>query len=578
MSLSLGGLDLVHTVDSRTDVNTAARKTYAVMEGANDIGYVRVPPDGGASTSSMTFTINPPSPNVFINRRVLVNLRFRLTFTGISGGAGQTLLQAAGSAVSGGASAGNAYYDAPRAFPIANCINSIQVAMANDRLSQNLNLYWRALNRYHNSVSQQDGCQSMTPSMLDQSQAYSDLNGFARSPLRGYGDNTTEVPRGGFTGLVITSNTSTGIADSAVVELNATEFFWLSPFLFEEGAQYTGFIGIQNMMLTMQLGSRGSAGGLGAALWSHSTSSPSVISNIAVEVLEAFVISSYLTPDVAMPIPRMNDYPYSDLVYYPTTMAAATAPSASVVIPMNNVQLNSIPSRIVIWVSPSDSSFGITSTDTFYRIDNVNLSFDNRDAILSNATEQDLFQIAQKNKTNLSWTQWHTRVGSVLALDFGTDIPLRPLQAVGLSGSYNLRMTIQATNLASGASIPSLNVLVMSEGIMTISDGKVFRSVGILSKEDVLATKEEPLVQHKPNDSIYGGGWWDDVLGFFKKNARPVLDIARKVVPMFAPQYAPALELGSKVAEAVGIGRRGGALIGGRSLDRGRLARLLYNQ
>ena len=578
MSLALDKLNLVHTVDPRTDVNSASRRTYAVLEGPNDVGYIHVTPDGGVSNTSMTFTINPPSPNVFVNRRVLLNLQFQLTFTGVSGGAGQTLLQAAGLNVAPGVNPGNAHYDAPRAYPIANALSSIQVSMGNDRLSQNLNLYFRAMTRYHNSVHQQDSCQSMTPSMLDQSQNYSDLDGFARSPLRGYGDNFEQVARGGFTGATITRNDSTGTADTAVVILDATEFFWLSPFLFEEGDEDTGFIGVQNMMLTIQLGGRGAGAlsGLPAALWSHSSGSLSTFSNISVQVLAANVISSYLTPDVSMPIPISNNYPYSDLVIYPTQFAAPVAPNVSTPIQMNNVQLNSIPSRILIWVAPSDSTFNIESTDTYFRIDNVNISFDNHDAILSNATAQDLYQISAKNRSTMSWTQWNQWCGSVLALDFGTDIPLRPLQSVGLSGSYNLRMTIQATNLGSSSVLPTLSCLVMSEGVMTIDQGRVFRSVGILSREDVLRTKEEPMIVHKPRDSVYGGSFWDKVKSFFTNVARPALDVARKVVPIVAPQYAAPLELASSIGQAVGVGRRARGVRGGKALPASRMLKMLH--
>jgi hypothetical protein len=578
MSLAFDQLNLVHTVDSRTDVNSASRKTFAVMEGPNDVGYIHVTPDGGVSNSSMTFTINPPSARVFVNRRMLLNLKFRLTFTGVSGGAGQTLLQAAGMATSGGASAGNAFYDAPRAYPLANATNSMQVSINNDRLAQNLNLYFRGMTRYNNSIHQQDSCQSMTPSMLDQSQQYSDLDGFARSPLRGYGDNFEQTARGGFVGAVITQNTSTGVADTAVVELDATEFFWLSPFLFEEGDEDTGFIGVQNMMLTLQLGGRGvgALSGLAAALWSHSSSSPSTFSAIQVDVLNANVISSYLTPDTVMQIPMANNYPYSDLTIYPTQSGVSVPSGSQALIQMNNVQLNSIPSRIFVWVAPSDSTVDITSTDTYFRIDNVNISFDNHDAILSNATEQDLYQIAVKNRCNLSWTQWHKWTGSVLALDFGTDIPLRPLQAVGLSGSYNLRMTIQATNLSSGAVIPTLSVLAISEGIMTIDANRVIRTVGVLSRQDVLNTKEAPLVPHRARNSVYGGSFWDSIKNFFSGVARPALDVARTVVPLVAPQFAPALEIADKVGRAVGVGRRPRAVRGGRAMPASRMLKLLH--
>lgn len=565
-------LNLVNTVDPRTDVNSAARRAYAVLEGPKDQAFIQVSPDGGVSNSSMTYTINPTSQRVFINRRGLIRNKYLLTFTGVSGGAGQTLLQCAGMDTAPGVSAGNAFYDAPRAFPIANSCTSIQVSMANDRLSQNLNLYFRALTRYHNDVHQQEITQGMTPTMLDQSQAYSDLDGFARSPLRGYGDNAYQCPRGGFYGCRLLSNTSTGVADTATVEIDATEFFWLSPFLFEEGAEDTGFIGIQNMMLTIQLGGRGVGvlSGLAASLWSHSSGSPSTISAVTADVLESQVFSSYLTPNADMPIPEINNYPYSDLVVYPTQSANAVAAGASTLIQMNNIQLNSVPSRILLWVAPQDASNSITSTDTYFRIDNVDVSFNNVQSILSNATTQDLYQIAAKNKTNLSWTQWNREVGSVLALDLGTDIPIDSRLAVGSMGSFNLQLRVRCTNLSAGAVLPTLSCLVMSEGVLTINQGKVLRSVGILSAQEVKEVRRQPQVPHVARDSIYGGGFWDSVRSFLRNVGRPVLDVARKVVPAFYPAAAPALEGVSEFAKSQGYG-----LVGGKKMSRAQLLKAL---
>ncbi len=572
MSIEVERLNLVNTVDSRTDVNSASRKAYAVLEGPKDDARIQVSPDGGVSNTSMTFTINPTSSRVFINRRVLLREKFRLTFTGVSGGAGQTLLQCAGMDHSVGVNPGNAYFDAPRAYPIANALSSIQVSMANDRLSQNLNQYFRAMTRYHNDSHQQEYCQGMTPSMLDQSQAYADLDGFARSPLRGYGDNVLQCPRGGFYGATLISNTSTGIADTAVVEIDATEYFWLSPFLFEEGAEDTGFIGVQNMSLTITHGGRGTGalGGLAAALWSHSSGSASTISAVTADVLEAQVFSSYLTPNAQMYIPPINNYPYSDLTVYPTQSVNSVAAAGSVTMSMNNIQLDSVPSRILLWIGPQDADQRITSTDTYFRIDNVDVSFNNVQSILSNATSQDLYQIAAKNKSNLSWTQWNREVGSVLALDFGTDIPIDSRLAVGSRGSYNLQLRVRATNLSAGAITPTLSCLVIRDGVLTIANGRVSRDVGILTAEDVFETRKQPAVKHIPNDSIYGGGFWDDVKSFFRKVGRPVLDVARKVVPAFYPAAAPVLEGVSDFARSQGYG-----LKGGKALSRAKLMKML---
>ena len=136
---------------------------------------------------------------------------------------------------------------------------------------------------------------------------------------------------------------------------------------------------------------------------------------------------------------------------------------------MNAVQLNSIPSRVYVFVTRADTDMRFTDTDTYAALENVNISFDNRDSILSNAQPYDLYQIAVKNGTNLSWPQWSSKVGGVLALDFGEDVPLRANQAPSLRGSYNLSMRVNAKNISTVAQRLQLTVVVVSVGVITIA-------------------------------------------------------------------------------------------------------------
>ncbi len=572
MSVSVEQLRVQRVIDPRTDANSPNDRIYNVFEGAADISYQNLSQDGGVSATSLTWTLNPPSPNVFVNRRVMVSMRNRLTFTGTSAGAGIPLIQAAGLPSAPGINPGLQFYDAPRAYPIAKSFQTVQFSLGNDRLSQNLGQYWGGMNRYNNDVETQDLWHSMTPTMLDQSQSYSDLNGFARDPLRGYGDNPFQCPRGGFTGALITRNDSTGApGDIAVVELYATEMIDLSPFLFERGRQDVGFIGVQNQSMTVTLGGKGTGvlSGLAASLWSHS-SLGSVLSAINVEVLTAQVKVSYLTPDQVMEIPRSMNYNYSEITYYPTTINAPVLANAQTVITMNNIQLQSIPSRILFWIAPQDASYSISSTDTYYGIEAINVSFDNRDSLLSNATQEDLYQIAVKNKCNLSWRQFTRDVGSVLALDFGEDIPLRATQAPGLRGTFNLRLTVTCRNLAAAASTPTLSVVSVAEGVLSIINQNVIRNIGVLTQQDVLNSKQTPGKTYKPSGSVYGGAWYDDVWTWVKRLGRPALEAAKAVVPALYPAAAGPLAYLDKAASAVGIG-----LSGGKRLTRAQMQKML---
>lgn len=568
MSITIERLNTQRVVDPRTDLNSYERRTYQIFDGPSDVGYQRVLPDGAPNASSMTFSCNPPSARVFVNRRVMVTMTFRLTFTGTSTG---QLLQMIGCNTAPGVNSGSNNFDGPRAYPIANATQSIQVALNNDRLSQNTNRFYRGTTRYANHSVQEEIDYGLTPTMLDNEQDLAVLATLGINPLQPYGTVPNQTTRGGFSGLTLVANTAT----SATVDLTVTEPLWLSPFLFARGAQDTGLIGIQTMSVTMALGGRGNGvfGGLAGALWSHASSSTSTITGITVAVTSAEMLFSYLTPDTLQIIPEINNYPYSEPVVYTQSFTTAVASGASQRLELNNIQLNSIPSRVIIFVSERDQEFDYTKTDTYFGIENVNLSFDNRDAILSNASSRDLFNIAAKNNTNLTWTQWSQHTGAVLALDFGDDIPLRSNQAVGLRGSYNFRMSIEAKNLAAEDQIPQLTVLIISTGVMTVAQQNVVRSVGILSNEDVLNSKTQPTVPYRATGDLYGGGWWDDFKSGFMSVIRPVANIASKIVPFVAPEFAP---ISSAINSAVGNGLIGGRMVGGRKVSRAALARALH--
>lgn len=579
-----GGLNLVRTIDPRTDVNSHARKTYSVFDGASDVGYIRTTPDGGVSNSQLSFTCDPPSPQVFVNRRAMIEIEFELSFVGVSAGAGIPLLQMAGARSSTGANVGSQFHDAPRCLPVANALTNIEISINNDRITQNLNSYVRAFPRYTFDAVSEDINYGMTPSMPDQSQTYADLDGFARSPLRGYGDNALQCPRGGFVGLDVISNTSTGIADTAVVRLRCSEYLLVSPMLFQPDEQDTGFYGVQNMKIILSLGGRGnsSLSGLSASLWSHSGAGTAVLTSCGTTVLDAQMIFSYLTPDPTLQVPYNNLYSYYQPQVYPTQSSTPIASGALTTLQMNNIQLGSIPSRLYLFVAEQDAAHTMLKSDVFFGIENIAISFDNRDNLLSNATQQDLYNIAVKNGTNLSWRQWKRDCGSVLALDFGSDIPLRMLQACGLRGSYNLRLTVQARNLSAVAQIPTLTCVVISEGVMSIEGMNVQRSVGILDAQDIFDSKSMPEVVYHPSGSIYGGNFWSK-LGqfarnagkFIKTNVRPAIEVAKKLVPKFAPEFTPFVQGADEIAQAFGLGMRGRGLVGGKKLSRAQLSRML---
>ena len=638
MSITVERLATQRVVDSRTDVNSYARRTYQIFDGPQDTGFVRIPPDGSVASEQMNFTLNPPSTRVFVNRRLSILCKFRVKLTGKlrlnqyafnysgTGATSESGVTLGASAVKNGV--------APRSFPLANATRSLQVSINNDRLSQNLGQYWRATTRYANGLGQSEIDQGLAPTQLDIVQDYSQAAGTAISPFGSRGGNPVQTSRASLYGIHIISNPSgtetAGVLDDkeSIIEFTTIEPLFLSPFLFQRGSQDTGLIGIQTMNLQLTLGGRG-PNGLGHAVLSLAGFGPNCpyflddrningvttlapMVDLSTTVVEAAVYVNYLTPDALQIIPPINNYPYYEPIVNITSGPSFVAAGASGQINMNNIQLNSIPSRLLLFVDERDGGALAWRSDTYCRIDSINVSFDNRDAILSGATTVDLYNIAAKNNTNLTWTEWNRDTGSVLALDFGEDIPLRSNQAVGLRGSYNLRIIVNYTNVFSqslnadsySSAKPlnygvNLTCVIISTGVMTVAQQNVIRSVGILTNEDVINSKEQAAQPYKSRGDLYGDGFFDDLkTGFtsardlFMKVMRPATALAAKVIPGIAPEAAPFVTaLNSYINSDDGPGNTGlvrsfgngliggnvtgGRMVGGKKVTRAQLARMI---
>ncbi len=629
MSITVETLATKRVIDTRTDVNSYARRTYQIFDGPQDTGYVKFTPNGAPGGNQVNFTLNPPSTRVFVNRRIVLEARFKVIITGqrlgVIPSTGSTpatigpraLLSLINMAESGARGANDTVKlgsvdgtCGPRAYPLANATQSLQVNINNDQLSQNLGQYWRATTRYANSLGQSEIDQGTTATMLDMAQSYAQTTGSNLSPFAKRGSNPLQTSRTGIYDIVVNTNPDTSDTGDVVAELEFTvrEPLYLSPFLFQRGAQDTGLIGVQTLGLQLQLGGRG-PNSLADAIFSLDGSAYSATTTVTATCESVACYVNFLTPDALQVIPDVNNYPYYEPVLYTTrdTRLVDANPATIREVVMNNIQLNSIPQRMLIFIDEPDSEAKATKSDTFCSIENVNISFDNRDSLLAAAQPIDLYNIAAKNNTNLTWAEWSRDVGSVLCLNFGEDIPLRANQAVGLRGSYNLRMTVRYRNVKTGKaeatgqypSLPlsqgvNLSVVVFSVGVMTIAQQNVVRTTGILTNEDVLRSKEQPATPYINSGDLYGGGWFDDFARGFMSVMRPAASIASKILPMLAPETAPFVGAFNSIINPeqpagpgntglvrsfgnglVGGNVSGGRLVGGKKVTRAQLAKMM---
>lgn len=175
----------------------------------------------------------------------------------------------------------------------------------------------------------------------------------------------------------------------------------------------------------------------------------------------------------------------------------------------------------------------------------------------------------------MSWGEWSSRCGSILPLAFGDDVPLGPTLAPGVSGNFDLQITMTVQNVSNSSVVPQFNVLIVNEGVMMVVNTQVLVNSNVLTQQDVFDAKNKDPVPYKPARNFYGAGsggsFFDDIGSFFRSIVRPALDVGKVVSAVAAPELLPALDIAGRIGSAVGLGpqgfrQRGGALIGGNQL------------
>lgn len=543
------------------------KRTWAILHGCAENSFQRFQ-STSFNDSQINITCNPPSNKNIINRVVLVKNKYHLVFNATAR-VGLTVLELG-------------TMDSARCEPISTSTNTLQITVNNDQFTTNLNQYWSALSRYHNKLYNRDEFKSMTPSFLDKFQTYHDGVGSIRNPLGSLASSADgQLLRGGFSGY---SNIVNVIgASTASLDLEVTEPINISPFLFSgEDNLESGLIGVNNMGLIFTNSTLD-------RLWSHNAIDGS--QNFSVDLVNSHVLSSevqfnYVTPNIDDPLPLQQSWPYFEVTPYPQTLPSTItppsllpglAPGASIVQTTNAVQIKAIPDKIYIFASRSKSTQSVSTTDTFASITNISMTFGNRTGLLSSASQQQLYLMSVKNGLTLDFTEFSKHVGSIICIKPGEDIGLSPLSAPGMLENTQLTIQVTMNNPSDPVLDPTntvlydLTVVIVNSGCVSMINGSFCHQIGVFNSQDVLNSRNLPLVPYQENNSIYGGSWWDDFKKGFKKGLSsvisPVLDLAQMRQTPYDSQISSFRKL-TGLGRKKAVKRKGRALVGGAMMDR----------
>lgn len=461
-------------------------------------------------------------------------------------------------------------YDALRVFPLQSVANTINLQLNNQSTSINSADYISALAHYLNpddALKYGSGC----PVYPDQYQDYSATGDSVRNQFGLWANTPAGIvnQRGAYT-PTYTSDATTGSVTVTWYE----PLVALSPLLYGKLADnQSGLANVTNLQLTLNLGDL-------SRMWSHDNTrgggaaNVSVITSSTVNITACELLINYLTPDdVFNSVDPARDYlyPYYQLSNYQNT-AVTVASGASTSATSSTISVESIPSRIYVFLNRAKADRTVTTTDTFARINSVAIQWNGRSGILSGADVHDLWRLSSKNGLQVPFLGFSNYQGSVLAIEPASDIGLMFDEAVGSLGRQQFQIQVNFTNTSAASVNYVLNVLVSAPGAIRIRNDSAKLNVGLLSKAEVVDAGFKAGARYRDYqdaDNVFGGNWFTNAVNkvgnWVGDNAGKIAKVAAPyaldALSMAAPELAVPIAVGRQFA---GLGKVGGYNIGGR--------------
>lgn len=593
------------------------KRDYAVVKGPRQT-TLKQWTSTSISNSNIAFSLPPPSPDIVQDRRLMLYVPFRLTFTSTSTAAGQTLL--------------SLNTDAPRQYPLLSAIDTLTCTINNSTVTVNMADIVQPLTKYHTCNNLKNKLYSTSFSYPDQSALYSQLNGSVRNPLAGYGDSTDEnvQGRGGHVNYQVISqtvivagvpqpqpSTAAGQAMTSIVDMCCNEeMFCLSPFYWSE-KDHSGFIHVNSMDLQVNFLNQASN-----RLWSRSElalpvtvsyiignqpGGPTAFTNTSGN--QPYVLATYYTPRELDIIPRDMPvtYPFFECQRYPTDLGTINAGQQFNAV-SNAIQLNTIPQKMYILIRERNQDLysSPTHTDTFLQIQNINVTYQNTNGIFNSGNMMQLYQISRSNGCSLSWSQWSgqpmysgtgsysntmTGVGSIFCAEFGKDIALSSdLDAPGKICNTNLTVNVIGQNTTPRNINCTMYLIMVLEGTFVIEGiGRASQNIGVLTSQDILDASKKPFFSWDDIQEVNGGDFFGSIKDFFVNKVLPVIKQSKiasnlaQLIPLAGPAISKSLRnlgygdgedqggivIDEHIPRDVGGVYSGGVPVGGRMLRRG---------
>lgn len=594
----VGSLNVVAIKDPELDIPTPAERHYNILKGGSDIQYYLGNAQSNTVMQQVSFSSIRPPAGVVVSRRFFIRYRIRVNI-GAPNANAQDLFN-------------NTDFGL-RPFPLNNYCDVSNIKLNTQTISDTPNRYIQYLMKYNSTIIDRNNWLSGSPYEVDEIPAYTaGAGGFyagARNPFASYTANPNQITRQLYNYVI---EYQVGAAPDFFVTSFVMEF--IEP-LFSSPLNWTdiskpGFRHLNSIDITLTNASNsapviskrlfcgGIAGtGIPACLYAATTTysfadTPSLLlkyiqdnsSNVEpVYLYPYFKVSANYDVDVSIP---------------QTTRALGavaggwngTDPATQLVsVTSNSYIWSEVPRLIYLFVVPKQenidnpveggNNWTYSVPQLPARIVSCSIRWNARDALLSTASEFDLYQICARNGQDSSFPQVKNFNGTVLCINPSLDLGLMNHEVSGLNESINFSVQLKvvpmtyATTDAAGVNprpnIPHrLIVCPVYEGVFKISQDMASVYSGILTPTDVLNATLAPHGTY--NDQIHrmtGGGFWGSLWRKIKA-AIPIIGKVAKGVASAVGTVAPLIPhpaaqmvgtVGNAVSQglsALGAGRR----------------------
>ena len=455
-----------------------------------------------------------------------------------------------------------------KAFPLTQCMESIDLVINGTHFSVTPNQYLTAVMKYTSSEYREKNFGSVAHAPARGTGSFApngdhlDSRCLSNSVTQGNGrGNGAETPNGfpwatrdddkawGSIDGVATSTPNGGIN----MRFLLTEPLFISPLMAVCGH---GLTNVNNIDITIRWGDMKRA----FELRSNAVCGMSgrTLPNTRAELTDATITASVFTGRAAKL--RVNYYVAQDDVKIPNEIvlpykqpqihispAVTLLQNTDKLVSLNNQRLNQIPDCVYIYARPQRADLNVVCRETHYpRIKKIELQWKNRTGILSGYDEKGLYDIFRDNGLDSSWDEV-AHMGCVAKLEFGKDVPLDDNESPGTRGDYNWRCDVTFNNpLAHSGSNPAntntlwevYQVFVMN-GHAIVSPNECRVMTGVLDLKDNVSASEMGHAYGDARPEVVGGSFiggsavGGSLIGGMSSHIKRVYDMGKKGKEMY---------------------------------------------